>query len=297
MAETSKKKMTKPSFKPYESNNCWAVRFVYQGKQYSQGFGKGDQAKVNADIVASAISEDIRNDRFEGSISPYLELIPVEERTWRKSPRTPRKKQCLPVCKPYKGKHHNWTIKFVYRNNQYTCTFGKGDQAEINASIVADAILEDIKNDRFQNSITPYLDLIPVEQRTWRRKTIPRDNPELLKVGQPTKVKPCKPSPELLVLSGNNCLGCGSSIRVRNGRVNGKQRWKCLDCGRQRLENANYNFPSGKECYLCGRATAKKGKFKGVQRYWCSSCNAYWSDRSMPEVPKTIDWYNGGTIG
>ena len=303
-------------FKPCKSHECWQVRFVYQGKQYSRGFGKGDQAEINASIVADAIIDDLKNDRFLGSITPYLDLIPVEQRTWRKSPspdpnlkvKNPAKRKGpMQSCKPYRASANNcWVVRFVYKGKQHSQSFGKGDQAEINAGIVSAAIIDDIKNDRFQNSITPYLDLIPVEQRTWRKKPKPpRPKPELLKV-EP-KVEPRKssskqsktpnPTPELLELSGDKCLGCGSPLRVRNGKVNGKQRWMCCNCGRQRLENAKYRFPTGKQCYVCGKTTRKRGKVRGVQRYWCPSCRAYWSDRNLPEVPTKISWYNGGLLG
>ena len=79
----------KPSIRPYRAsgNNCWVVRFVYKGKQYSQSFGKGIQAQINAGIVATAILDDIKNDRFSGSIKNYLSLIPDHLKTWRKPPR------------------------------------------------------------------------------------------------------------------------------------------------------------------------------------------------------------------
>ena len=75
--------------KPYRAsgNNCWVVRFTYQGIGYSKTFGKGGQAQINAGIVAAAILDDIKNDRFEGNIKSYLSLIPDHLKTWRKPPR------------------------------------------------------------------------------------------------------------------------------------------------------------------------------------------------------------------
>lgn len=179
----------------------------------------------------------------------------------------------LPLCKPYLTSNEEWALTFRYQGQVYSNIFGKGDRAKTIAKKVSAKIIQDIVNDCFKNSIELYL---------------PKKKPK--------KYHPPNPNPKLQI-PNNQCLGCGSIIRVRNGTVNGKQRWKCCDCGRQRLENADYPFPTGKKCYLCGETTAKKGKRNGVQQYQCNNCGAYWSDRNLPEVPQTIDWYNEGLLG
>lgn len=178
----------------------------------------------------------------------------------------------IPACQPYLTNSGAWALRFNYKKQTYAAVIGKGDNAKTIAESVAAAIIDDIKNDRFKGSIKPYL---PSEKKK--------------------RFKPPNPSPKVQVPS-NQCLGCGSVLRTRNGKVGGKQNWKCLDCGRQRVEGAAYNFPTGKECYHCGETTIKRGRFKGVQRYLCKNCGSYWDDRNLPEVPKAIDWYNGEAI-
>lgn len=75
--------------RPFQTgiHNHWAIRFIYQGIRYTHGFGRGNQAGVNANIVSKEIVADIKNDRFLGNIEPYLRLIPEDLITWRKPPK------------------------------------------------------------------------------------------------------------------------------------------------------------------------------------------------------------------
>lgn len=93
------------------------------------------------------------------------------------------------------------------------------------------------------------------------------------------------------------CPKCDSCICVRNGKVGGRQRWRCCDCRSQFVENPVQPQRTGKPCYYCGEPTRKAGTQSGAQRYYCPICNKYWTDHLMPIVPNTIDWYNEGSIG
>jgi len=84
------------------------------------------------------------------------------------------------------------------------------------------------------------------------------------------------------------CPDCGSSRRWKNGLTAlGKQRYKCIDCGRNYIDPKEHNYqPAGHVCPRCksvnvirqGWTLLTRGRRK--QRLKCNDCN---KDFHQPE--------------
>ncbi|MGD1901804.1 MAG: IS1 family transposase [Geitlerinemataceae cyanobacterium] len=64
-----------------------------------------------------------------------------------------------------------------------------------------------------------------------------------------------------------HCPNCQSNRTIKYGRIhNGKQRYRCNDCGRQFVENSSYQFVSHETRELIDRLLLERLSLAGIAR-------------------------------